>query len=293
MIQSDTGPIRSTRQPKIVGWVEILGVQIHKVRMSDVLSLLEHMIESGERHHVMTVNPEFVMIAQRNQQFRSVLNNASLLFPDGIGLVLASGLLGGKLPERVAGVDVVEKFASIAGEKEYRMFLLGAAPGVAERAAAMLQQRYPRLIIAGTYAGSPHPSEEEEICRRINDVSPHMLLVAYGPPHQDLWIARNFYRINVPVSMGVGGTFDFIAHVIPRAPLMVRKSGLEWLYRLVRQPHRWRRMLALPRFAFLVARERLRAGVYPKSGVSEVTMQCSFAQRTLGADLGDQGKGVR
>jgi N-acetylglucosaminyldiphosphoundecaprenol N-acetyl-beta-D-mannosaminyltransferase len=223
------------------------------VTLEETLWFLEVMASSGVPAQVVTVNPEFIMTAQQNEEFRQVLNEAELSIPDGMGVILASRLFGRPFRERVAGVDVVERFAPIASQRGFRLFLLGAAPGVAELAAEVLKKNAPGLIIAGTYSGSPSPEEEEEICRRIAAASPHVLLVAYGAPNQDLWIARVRKRMKIPVCIGVGGTLDYISGVVTRAPRWIQAMGLEWLYRLVRQPTRWRRMLALPRFAMLIA----------------------------------------
>ncbi len=135
----------------------------------------------------------------------------------------------------------------------------GLAPGVAEQAAARLVEQNPGLQIVGTYAGSPAPDEEDDIIARINASGADILFVAYGAPRQDIWIARNRERLNVQVAMGVGGTFDFIAGIVPRAPRWMRRIALEWLYRLYKQPWRWRRMLRLPRFVWAVIRHRERA----------------------------------
>ncbi|HUI64930.1 MAG TPA: WecB/TagA/CpsF family glycosyltransferase [Bacteroidota bacterium] len=234
----------------------ILGVRIHNISLSETLSALEEMALSGRPHHVMTVNPEFIMIAQENQEFRDVLSRTALSLPDGIGVLLAARMFGSPLKERVAGVDTVTQFARIAARRNIRVFLLGAAPGVAEAVAHRLQTDNPGLQIAGTYAGSPDPKEEEEICRKIEAAHPHVLLVAYGPPRQDLWIARTAHRLKIPVAIGVGGTFDFIAGVVTRAPVWMQRAGLEWLFRLAQEPRRWRRMLTLPRFAVAVLHER-------------------------------------
>lgn len=237
---------------------DILGVRIHRISQDETLHQLESMALSGEPHHVMTVNPEFIMIAQENEEFRKILSRVALALPDGIGVLWASRILGSPLHERVAGVDTVNRFAAIAARQNIRLFLLGGAPGVAEKVAERLQRENPGLVIAGTYAGSPHPSEEDEICRRIEAARPHVLLVAYGPPRQDLWIARTMPRLKVPVAIGVGGTFDFIAGVLPRAPVWMQKAGLEWLFRLIQEPSRWRRMMSLPRFAMAVVTSRVR-----------------------------------
>jgi len=237
--------------------VQILSVRVHRVTMRESLALVDAMASSGRAHHVVTVNPEFIMTAQTNGAFRDVLNGADLALPDGMGIVHAARLLGKPVRERVTGVDFVNRFAEIAAARGYRLFLLGAAPGVAERAAAVLCRDWPGLIVAGTYAGSPHPREEAEICSRIAAARPHVLLVAYGSPGQDLWIARTRERLNVPVSIGVGGTLDYIAGVVKRAPEWACALGMEWTYRLVSQPSRWRRMLALPQFAAAVCVQAL------------------------------------
>lgn len=245
--------------------VELLGVRIHAVSMSEVILNLGEMITSGRHHHVMTVNPEFVMIAQRDQEFRRVLEHADLTLPDGIGIVMGARILGARMKERVTGVDTVHRLAGVAKDHGWSIFLLGAAPGVAERTASVLQSINPGLKIAGCYAGSPDPAEEDAICSLIEQAKPHILLVAYGPPRQDLWIARTKHRLQVPVAMGVGGTFDFIAGVSKRAPAWVQDIGLEWLHRLIREPWRWRRMLTLPQFLFGVLRQRLSRGFTPRS----------------------------
>ncbi|HUI64596.1 MAG TPA: WecB/TagA/CpsF family glycosyltransferase [Bacteroidota bacterium] len=237
--------------------VDVLSVNVSRVTMSQTLSIVERMILGGGSHHVVTVNPEFIMTALGNATFRDILNSADLAIPDGMGIVLASRLLGKPIAERVTGVDLIEQFARVAAGKGFRFFLLGAAPGVAERAAEALKHACSGLVIAGTYSGSPLPAEEEEICLRIRECSPDVLLVAFGSPKQDLWIARTRERLKVPVSIGVGGSLDYIAGVIDRAPTWMRNVGLEWFHRLVNQPERWRRMLALPQFAARVTVQRL------------------------------------
>jgi N-acetylglucosaminyldiphosphoundecaprenol N-acetyl-beta-D-mannosaminyltransferase len=237
--------------------LEILSIRIHRVTMAGTLAVLESMIREGGSHHVVTVNPEFIMLARHHETFRAVLNRADLAVPDGVGILYASRLLGNPIRERVTGIDIIEQFMPRAASAGFRVFLLGAGPGVAERAAAVLERAAPGLVIAGTHAGSPDPSEEDGICRRINGAKPDILLVAYGSPNQELWIARTREKLNVPVSIGVGGSFDFIAGVVQRAPPWMRSMGLEWFYRLVNQPERWRRMMALPHFAARVAVQRL------------------------------------
>jgi len=249
--------------PAEPGSCTILGVRVHDVTMQEALDRMESMIRRGGAHHVVTVNPEFIMTAGSDTGFRRVLNGADLAIPDGIGTVAASRLLRRPIRERVTGVDVVEQFARRAGMKGYRCFFLGAAPGVAERAADILRGKHPGFEVAGTYAGSPRREEEKEICGIIESAAPDVLFVAYGSPVQDLWIDRTRSRLHIPLSMGIGGAFDFIAGVVPRAPAWMHRMGLEWLYRLIRQPSRWRRMLALPSFAVRVAWQVLENSIGP------------------------------
>lgn len=232
--------------------VVILGVPVDNVTEQETLARIEAFVENGRPHQVITVNPEFVMAARSDAKFFRVLKGADLSLPDGVGLLWAAGFLGAPLSERVAGVDTVRGIASLATGRGYRLFLLGGAEGVAEAAAMRLEEENPGLKVAGTYAGSPDPKEEEEIVEMIRAARPHVLLVAYGAPQQDLWIYRNLGRLGVPVAMGVGGAFDFISGKAKRAPGWMQRWGLEWLHRLLHEPWRWRRMVALPKFVWLV-----------------------------------------
>jgi heptosyltransferase-2 len=238
----------------------ILGVRVDNVNYDQALSIIESFIESGEPHQVVTVNPEFIVAAQPDHDFRRVLNTSSLALPDGVGLLRAARFLGHPLQERVTGTDTVQRVAALAAQKGYSLFLLGAAPGVAVETAARLCETYPGLRIAGTHAGSPAFEGEGEIVRMIQRAEPDILFVAYGAPQQDKWIARNLERLGVPVAMGVGGAFDFISGRAKRAPRWLQRLGLEWLHRLVCEPWRWRRMLALPKFVWLMVWERLAKG---------------------------------
>ncbi len=243
--------------------VDLLGIPIHDVTYAEALDLAREFIRSGRPHQVTTVNPEFVMTAQRDPEFRRVLCEAALSLPDGIGLLLGARLLGFRLREHVRGTDYVELLADLAVREGYRLFFLGAAEGVAAEAAANLQRRHPGLQVAGTYSGSPRPAEEEAIVSLIRAAGPvHILLVAYGAPAQDKWIARNLPRLGVPLAVGVGGVFDYLSGRVPRAPLWLRQLELEWLYRLLRQPRRWRRQLALPHFALAVLGRWLRQRLF-------------------------------
>lgn len=225
--------------------ISILGVPIDSVSRSEAVDWIQSALHENAQTHVMTPNNEMIVEAQQNPVFMDVLKNADLNLPDSTGLVLFSAL-----KQRVTGVDTVKAVCS-RQISDIRVFLLGAAEGVAQRAAEKLQQASPDLNIVGTYAGSPAEEEAEDIVQLINEASPHLLLVAYGAPAQDLWIAKYLSEMpSVRVAMGVGGTFDFLAGNVRRAPSLLRAMGLEWLWRLMLQPKRigriWNAVVVFP-----------------------------------------------
>ncbi|HVO41494.1 MAG TPA: WecB/TagA/CpsF family glycosyltransferase, partial [Aggregatilineales bacterium] len=246
-----------TAHPRVPPALHILGIPVNALTFSDLLEMLKTWVDdnTGMPRQICTVNPEFIMAAQRDVNFYNILNRCHLCIPDGQGLLFAARWLEHPLPERVTGSDGIYLIAERAAREGWRLFLLGAAPGIADKAAQILTQRYPGLQVAGTYAGSPAAREEDAIVERINASRADILFVAYGAPNQDKWIARNLPRLKVRVAIGIGGAFDFVAGVIPRAPVWMRRLGIEWLYRLLRQPSRWRRILrAVPLFMFTVLR---------------------------------------
>lgn len=251
--------VSTALQQDVLESVYVLGVRVDRVSQEQALEWMMEIIarrrasENGLLcQQIITVNPEFVMAAQRDENFRRIINQAALVVADGVGVVWATRYLKVPVPERITGVDTLVALAGRCAAAGYRLYLLGAAPGVAEETAARLQGLAPGLQIAGTYAGSPALSEEEEIIERIRAAQTDVLCVAYGAPAQDIWIARNLSRLPAALAIGVGGAYDFISGRQRRAPRQMQRFGLEWLYRLYREPWRWRRMLALPRFAVRV-----------------------------------------
>jgi N-acetylglucosaminyldiphosphoundecaprenol N-acetyl-beta-D-mannosaminyltransferase len=253
-------------EPALSCRTHVLGVRVDILSQRQALDIIEQIVAkrraglaSGEVlacQQVVTVNTEFVMEARRNSAFREVINRAALVVADGIGIVWATHLGKTPVPERITGTDTVMALAKRCARSGYRLYLLGAAPGVAEQAAARLRVIAPGLEIAGTYAGSPAPDEEDGILERLHVANADVLCVAYGAPAQELWIKRNLARLPVAVAMGVGGAFDFLSGRQRRAPRLMQRLGLEWLYRLYREPWRWRRMLAIPRFMMIVLIKR-------------------------------------
>ncbi len=246
--------------------IYILGVPIDPVTMDEAVSRITGFLQSdGHRptsalgatagRHVMTPNNEMLVEAQKNPAFLGLLQKSDLSLPDSSGLLLAAKWKGQRLPQRVTGVDTVRRLCASLSH-EHPVFLLGAAEGVAERAAAKLREKNSQLNIAGTYSGSPRPEHASEIIDRINRSGVHVLLVAFGASVQDLWIAEHLHQVpSVRVAMGVGGTFDFIAGVKKRAPRFIQNIGLEWFWRFVQEPSRWKRMWrAVVVFPLLVLR---------------------------------------
>jgi N-acetylglucosaminyldiphosphoundecaprenol N-acetyl-beta-D-mannosaminyltransferase len=221
--------------------------------MPAALERIEKLVRGGGHHLVATVNPEFVMRARKDVEFARVLETADLCLADGTGIVWAARRQGCKMSGPVTGVDLVPRLAELCERRGFRLFLLGAGPGVAAELASSLRARHPRLEVAA-HAGSPDPKSDEETLRLITGHDTQVLLVAYGAPRQELWIDRVQRRIGDGVAIGVGGAFDFLTGRVPRAPEWMRRAGLEWLYRLVRQPWRIRRMAALPVYALKVIR---------------------------------------
>lgn len=236
--------------------------------MAGALARIEALIAShrqrgGPVHQIITLNPEFVWAARKNPAFRETINHAALVLPDGIGIIWASRILACPFPERVTGVDLLPQLAACSARQGYRLFLLGAAPSVAQEVARIFQRRFPGLEIAGTYAGSPAPADAERILHLIRAARPDILTVAYGAPRQDLWIRQHAQALGeagVSIAIGVGGAYDFISGRVPRAPRWMQRAGLEWAFRLLRQPRRLWRMRVLFPMGALVWMQRIRQG---------------------------------
>lgn len=261
---------------------EILKTRIDNVNYHETLSIIEKFIRSKKPHQICTINPEYIMTAQKDKELAYIINHSSLNTPDGSGLLFAAKYKGLKLKVKVSGIDLVYKLAYLASKKGYKIFLLGGFGKVASLSAQILKDKYPGINIVGTYEGKPqivpiskkiwqsgykirrtfdisteNPLMREnnlKIIKKITSAKPHILLVAYGCPKQDKFIARFANYLNVPVMIGVGGSFDYIAGKISRAPSWMRVLRLEWFYRLLKQPkQRFNRIItAVIRFPWAV-----------------------------------------
>lgn len=232
--------------------VNILGVWVDMVNIPRAVDKIMQFFNDDGLHKVYTPNSEIIMAAYKDDNFRDILNDAELLTADGIGVVYASKILGKPITERAAGYDILCEILERIKGTSRSVFLFGGKPGVAEIAEEKLKERYPGIVIAGTRNGYFKPEEDEDIVSQINSSGAELLLVCLGAPKQELWINKYKDKLNVKVAMGVGGSLDVFAGTALRAPDFYCKHGLEWFYRLMKQPSRAGRMLALPKFGFTV-----------------------------------------
>lgn len=239
--------------------IQVLGVRVDDVTMTEALAQVDEWMQEPRLHHIVTVNPEFIMSAQNNPAFAQTLAESDMNLPDGANLVRAAQAQGTPLRERVAGTDFLWYLCGVAAICGWQIFLLGGRDGVGEAAATRLKARYPKIKIVGTYEGSPAPDEREEIIRRINESGARMLFVAYGSPAQDLWLneQREAFE-HVRVAIGIGGALDFIAKRVRRAPGWMQKIGLEWFFRLMLQPWRAKRQWSLVVFTIKCLQQNMK-----------------------------------
>ena len=237
--------------------VEILGVKIDNLTFEQALNQVEQLVDQGrkgEPKYVVKPNTEIVTYAQKDTQFKNILNLADLAPPDGVGLIIGSRLLGEGLRQRVGGPDLTEAVLKLAEERGYSCYFYGARPHVIERLASILKKRFSKLKISGLHHG--YLERDESVVDEIKKVKPDILFVALGYLKQEKWIATNLNKLKVPISIAEGGSFDFISGETKRAPSWMRRLGLEWLFRLIIEPKRIRRQMALPKFLWLILTKR-------------------------------------
>ena len=238
--------------------VDIHGVKIHDVTMSEAVSLIKGWVKESEiiPHAVYTPNSEIIMQAQRSNELKNVLNNANLLVADGAGVVLASKILKTPLKEKVSGFDLAMNLLKEYSGKNVSFYILGGQPGVPDMAAVNIISNYGKVKIAGYNHGYFNAEDEDDLIEKINSTKPDIMFVGLGAPQQELWINRNKYRLNCKVLIGIGGSVDVFAGKVSLTPEFIRKAGFEWLHRLIREPRRIKRMMDLPRFMIKTIKKR-------------------------------------
>ena len=232
--------------------IKILGVPVDMVNYEEALARFKSFIETDGVSLIVTPNSEIVVNASKNPELMSAIEQAEMVIPDGIGLVYASKILKHPLEERVTGIDFFGRTLAYLAETGKTVFLFGSKPGIAERAAEKMEEAYPGLKVCGTRNGYFKPEEEEEIIAEINAANPDLLCVALGSPKQELFVLKYKDRLNAKAAIGVGGSLDVWSGDLKRAPEFYRKHGLEWLYRFIQEPSRYKRMAALPAFMLKV-----------------------------------------
>jgi len=226
----------------------LLGVGLTNASEREVLEFIYTGLQnSSERYYIVTPNPEFLVIAHKDNEYKTILNNAKLALADGIGVVWGARFLGKPLKQRITGADLTESLCNYMSKRPITVSFLGGGPKIAELTAECLQKKYPGLKVSWF---------SQEYKESLKDKKTDILFVAFGPPKQEIWIAKNLDNLNAKVVMGVGGAFDFITGKVPRAPKLLRNLGLEWLFRLIVQPWRIKRQLSLIKFVFLVFKEK-------------------------------------
>lgn len=238
----------------------ILGVKVHDTSYEECLNFIDSSIKKAEKIQICTTNNEFIVEAQKNPMFKKIINQSNISTPDSTGVVWAIKKLFNTKVERVTGIDLFLKLCQQAADKKYRIFLLGGSKNVALKAKKNLQRKFPGIHIVGYIDGIPiDPNKQDDVLiSRINRARPDIIAVALGAPKQELWIKKNMKILDAKVFIGLGGSLDYIAGVVPRAPSPLRVAGVEWLFRLIIQPKRIKRIaVAVVVFPYMVIMESL------------------------------------
>lgn len=232
---------------------DILGVKVDRESMAETVLKIQKAVDAQQSIQVVTANPELIYAAGKDVRLKQLINSAQIVTPDGIGVVWAAKHLGHPVAERVTGIDLAEALFPVASEHKWRIFFLGSQPGVAEKAAKKVIEKYPGIQWQAAH-GYFSREEEPALLRQIREFNPDLLLIGLGAPRQEFWMFSHL-DLNT-VSIGVGGSFDALAGINKRAPQWVQSIHLEWLYRLIKQPTRLKRQMILPRFALRVIKSR-------------------------------------
>ena len=237
--------------------IKILGVNIDRVNMQQAVERLRNLAaDRSQPSLVVTPNSEMLAVAAEDQKLAAILNSADLATADGIGVVIASRILGKPLEERVAGFDLISALFKELAEENINFYFLGGKPGIVDRAAANLKAKYPDLNISGYHHGYLDRESQQRVIEEINNKKIDLLLVGMGVPLQEKFLDSNLEKLKVGAAVTVGGSFDVLAGEVNRAPLWMQKAALEWFYRLLQEPSRFGRMLSLPKFIYLVIKSK-------------------------------------
>lgn len=236
--------------------IKILGVRINNVDMDETMNKIGEFFDNDELNYIYTPNPEIVMRAGRDEEFKKIINSASLNLCDGIGLIIASKLKKKPLKSRVTGYDTSIKILELMNERHLSLFLLGAKPGIAEKAIERINHDYPNIVIAGysngyfngSHNGHASSDEEEVLIQKINDSKADAIFVGMGAGYQEKFIYYNKDKLKTKLAIANGGVIDVLAGNVKIAPSFIRKIGMEWLYRLIKEPKRFKRQLDIPKF---------------------------------------------
>ncbi len=243
---------------------DILGCRVDRVTLEEGIAHIKGLIRRGRPAQVITLNAEIIYQAQNNSDLKAIINQADLVTPDGIGIVWGGRRLGYEFKERVTGIDLLSRLCREALVEGWKIYLLGSAPGVAEKAGQCLVNNFPGLQICGSHHGYFKNDDIPAIISEIRQTAPHILFVSLGAPKQEEWISNYKEQLGVPVSVGVGGSLDVVAGLKQRAPRWMIRLNLEWLYRLMSEPSRIRRQMALPKFAVLIIKSKYKKGLSPE-----------------------------
>ncbi|MGE6611919.1 WecB/TagA/CpsF family glycosyltransferase [Peribacillus sp. NPDC076916] len=239
-------------------FVEILSIPFIDSNMDEFMNgMIYPRLMNQEKTFIVTANPEIVEYANEHQDYKDIIISADYITPDGVGIIMASKWLNQPLQERITGFDLMNELFRVADEKALKVYLLGAEESVIEAAALKVKESYPGLELVG-YNHGYIDIKDDALPKSIADLEPDIILTALGFPRQEKWVSKHYGLFNKGLFMGVGGSFDVLAGKVNRAPVIWQKMRLEWLYRLIQQPSRWKRMLALPRFVLKVKRLRRR-----------------------------------
>jgi N-acetylglucosaminyldiphosphoundecaprenol N-acetyl-beta-D-mannosaminyltransferase len=243
-------------KPLTLSHVSIYGIRVSKLSMQQTVEYLVQAIENRQTTQVITANPIMLMTALEQPAYKAMMQRAELIVPDGAGLVWAASYVGEPVAEKVAGIDLMHQLLAIGENKGWRIFLLGASPEVIQITADKLRARYPQLQLVGVRDGYFTESDDAAVISQIRDAAPDILLVGRSADKQEPWIDQHKAGLGVPVIMGIGGSFDVLSGKLKRAPKIFIRLRLEWFYRLLQEPWRYRRMLLLPKFVVKVIRDK-------------------------------------